>query len=630
MLERQAAGYVMHVEPDQLDLARFEGLVLEARGAGSRERAARLRKALSYWRGPALVEFPDAPFAQHEINRLEEERLAALEGRIEAELELGGHAELVAELESLVERYPLRERLWGQLMLALYRAGQQADALATYRRAHQTFDRELGVEPSATLRELQRAILVQDAALDDGTRQIGSTLERAAGILPRPARERAESLYEYGVALIRTGDAQRAVSTLAAAERLAREAGERGIEERARLYRTYLSVWTEGKSPLEHLADTERAATRFKERGDDDGLWLALTQQAQMLGLVGRAGAAVTVAERSAEVAAKTGDPWKQARSQNWIALELANGSTPVADAVSRCEDVLHASYWDAIPPFGVWCALIALYAEAGRIDDSRKLADDAIAATRRTGQILVTFLIMEYRAAAEFAAGDRRAAIRHQRSALEIRETDEDRADTPGTVAELARLLALDGAVDEAHELALRARAATSPDLFACEVLWRRALALSATHSGDVAEGLRLSNEARARTSASARPTFHAQTLEEAATVLGLRATPIERRRHSARRLRSTNRRGMSSALIVCAGALMRRHKALALAVCVAACLAGVARADLPVDPRSLEAIGDMRVLVIRATWGRARLRPETSQVPRISSGARRSAACA
>ena len=72
VLERQTAGYVMHVESEQLDLARFEGLVLEARGAGSRERAARLRKALSYWRGPALVELPDAPFSQNEINRLEE------------------------------------------------------------------------------------------------------------------------------------------------------------------------------------------------------------------------------------------------------------------------------------------------------------------------------------------------------------------------------------------------------------------------------------------------------------------------------------------------------------------------------------------------------------------------------
>src|SRR5262245_21627946 len=92
VLERQAAGYVMHVEPEQLDLTRFEGLVIEARRAEAKERAAKLRKALSYWRGPALVEFPSQPFAQHEINRLEEERLAALEERIDAELELGAHA----------------------------------------------------------------------------------------------------------------------------------------------------------------------------------------------------------------------------------------------------------------------------------------------------------------------------------------------------------------------------------------------------------------------------------------------------------------------------------------------------------------------------------------------------------
>ena len=270
---------------------------------------------------------------------------------------------------------------------------------------------------------------------------------------------------------------------------------------------------------MEHLADTERAATRFEGYGDDDGLWLALTQQTQMLGLVGRGEAALTVAERSADVAAKTGDPWKQARSQNWIALELANGSIPVADAISRCEEVLHASYWDAIPPFGVWCALIALYAEAGRIDDSRKLTNDAIAATRRTGQILVTYLVMEHRAAAEFAAGDLRAAIRHQRSALEIRETDEDRAHTPGTVAELP---ACSRWTAQSRRLTNwpYAPGRQLPVLFACESLAGR-LALSATHGGDLAEGLRLSNEARARTAASARPTFHAQTLEEAATVL-------------------------------------------------------------------------------------------------------------
>jgi hypothetical protein len=121
------------------------------------------------------------------------------------------------------------------------------------------FVEELGVAPGLVLRELQRAILLQDASLDAAGQRIGSTLERAASVLPRTPLERAESLYEYGVALLQTGERRRAVSTLSAAERLA-AAGARGVVERARLYRSYVSVWTEGKSPLAHLAATEHAA----------------------------------------------------------------------------------------------------------------------------------------------------------------------------------------------------------------------------------------------------------------------------------------------------------------------------------------------------------------------------------
>ena len=180
VIERQPAGYVVHVGPEQLDLARFERLVAESRAHNRKERAGKLRRRSRAGADLRLVEFPTEPFAQHEINRLEEERLTALEERIEAELELGRHAELVPEFEALVTQYPLRERLWAQLMLALYRAGRQADALAAYRRAHETFDSELGIEPGFRLRELQRAILVQDPDLDDPGRRIGSTFERAA------------------------------------------------------------------------------------------------------------------------------------------------------------------------------------------------------------------------------------------------------------------------------------------------------------------------------------------------------------------------------------------------------------------------------------------------------------------
>lgn len=184
-LERDARGYVIHVEPGELDLEHFERLVTEAHRCEPKERAAKLREALALWRGPPLVESPLEPFMQPEIARLEEARLTALESRVDAELALGLHGDLASELTTLVERYPLRERIWGQLMLALYRGGRQADALAVYRRAHHAFVDEVGVEPGVDLRELHRAILLQDSALDDSEHRIGWTLERAAAILPR-------------------------------------------------------------------------------------------------------------------------------------------------------------------------------------------------------------------------------------------------------------------------------------------------------------------------------------------------------------------------------------------------------------------------------------------------------------
>ncbi len=155
-LETKASGYLLRVEPDELDLARFQRLQEEGK----------LREGLSLWRGPPLAEFAFQRFAQAEIARLEELRLASLEERIERDLARGRHAELVAELEALVKEHPLRERLPGQLMLALYRSGRQADALETYRDSRAALVEELGLEPGRGLRELHQAILKQDPELD--------------------------------------------------------------------------------------------------------------------------------------------------------------------------------------------------------------------------------------------------------------------------------------------------------------------------------------------------------------------------------------------------------------------------------------------------------------------------------
>ena len=162
-------GYLLRVEPGELDLQVFEDRLAEARrllaGGSPAEAAEILRDAAALWHGPALADFAYEPFAQSEIARLEELRMAALEERVEADLAIGRHAELVGELESLVARNPLRERWWRQLMTALYRSGRQGDALEAYRRARRTLVEELGVEPGEELRRLQEGILKQSAAI---------------------------------------------------------------------------------------------------------------------------------------------------------------------------------------------------------------------------------------------------------------------------------------------------------------------------------------------------------------------------------------------------------------------------------------------------------------------------------
>jgi DNA-binding SARP family transcriptional activator len=173
VLTTRSPGYVIRVEPDALDLHCFERLVDEGRSLLARSLAAdasnRLREALSLWRGPALADFVYESFAQTAIARLEEIRLAAVELRIDADLVLGRHDELVGELEALVAEHPLRERLRRYLMTALYRSGRQAEALDAYQDARRALVDELGIEPSGALQERERAILRQDPTLDGET-----------------------------------------------------------------------------------------------------------------------------------------------------------------------------------------------------------------------------------------------------------------------------------------------------------------------------------------------------------------------------------------------------------------------------------------------------------------------------
>jgi DNA-binding SARP family transcriptional activator len=205
LLRTRPGGYMIALERDQLDLHRFEVLAEEGGRALSAGDAvsslAHLRAALDLWRGPPLADLAYEPFAQLPIMRLEELRLAAIEARVEAELALGHHEALVGELDSLVREHPLRERMRAQLMIALYRSGRQAEALAAYRAGRRLLVDELGIEPDKTLQHLEAAILRHDRTLehvptpdrsivviDDAKQGTSVLLDVAAPLSVRPTR----------------------------------------------------------------------------------------------------------------------------------------------------------------------------------------------------------------------------------------------------------------------------------------------------------------------------------------------------------------------------------------------------------------------------------------------------------
>src|SRR5262245_12883914 len=177
LLVTKDSGYLLSVDPDALDVWRFEGLVAEAGGLSAPERRAKLDEALALWRGHALADLLQEQTLAIESARLEGLRLSALERRIEADLELGRHEQLVPELEALVAAQPLREHPRALLILALYRCGRQAEALEAYRETRRVLVDELGIDPGPELRELEQAILRQDPGL---------TVPAAAAAAPAP------------------------------------------------------------------------------------------------------------------------------------------------------------------------------------------------------------------------------------------------------------------------------------------------------------------------------------------------------------------------------------------------------------------------------------------------------------
>jgi len=187
------AGYAFGLDAAAIDTRRFEDLLAQGqetlRGGNAALAASQLGRALGLWRGPALGEFAFDDFARAEAHRLEELRIVALEERLEADLRAGRHRQVLPELQSLAETHPLRERLQGQLMVALYRSDRQADALDHFAAVRTRFDEELGLEPGPELRELQRRILQQDAALAAAPASVARLDELPASPNPLLGRE---------------------------------------------------------------------------------------------------------------------------------------------------------------------------------------------------------------------------------------------------------------------------------------------------------------------------------------------------------------------------------------------------------------------------------------------------------
>jgi DNA-binding SARP family transcriptional activator len=243
----QEPGYLIRVSADALDLLRFERLLEKAQQSPPDLAARLLRDALGLWRGPALADLAHESFAQAEILRLEELRLVALERRVDADLALGRHAELVGELEVLTREHPLRERFRAQLMLALYGSGRQGEALNVYRKTRVFLVDELGIEPSPVLQELERAILRQDPELSpQGNAMrpqqraiivVGADAKSFAGLLAIAEPLAREPRRELILAHLLEDHADLAAATATLAERR-RTLAERGVSSRVAAYTT--------------------------------------------------------------------------------------------------------------------------------------------------------------------------------------------------------------------------------------------------------------------------------------------------------------------------------------------------------------------------------------------------------
>jgi DNA-binding SARP family transcriptional activator len=373
-IETRSPGYVLHVEPGRLDLDLFERGTYDAaqalEAADVQTAADVLRRALELWRGAPLADLAYESFAQTAIARLEELRLAALEQRFDAELALGRHVSVLAELEALVWDHPLREGLRGQLMLALYRAGRQAEALDVYRRTRETLVEEFGIEPSPSLHELERRILTQDPSLElqrSAPSSVGQ-VERTLLVVPSAA-DRLEPLLSVAEPLARLPDRALLIARLLADQSDVASAAAAIGAHRASLE---VPVRTAVFTSLEPARDVVRLATNY----DVD---LVLLDAVGGLDAGEITGDLAAIAERSpADLAVLTG-PAIDSRRGSGVFVPFGGGDNDWA--------ALELGAWLASAAQTTLC-LVGTTADPtrGRRDASRLLADASLATQRVVG----------------------------------------------------------------------------------------------------------------------------------------------------------------------------------------------------------------------------------------------------
>ena len=374
-IETRPPGYLIHVSPDCFDLARFERLTSEADSAHARgdsqTAASLLGNALALWRGLPLADLAYEPFAQVAIERLEEIRLAAVEQRIEAELALGRHGDLIGELTELLAEHPLRESLGAHLMLALYRSGRQAESLDVYSRMRVALTEQFGIEPTRVLRDLERAVLIQDRTLDLGQEGgertgFGDQSDHAILVLP-PHENRLDALLAIAEPLARSRSRELIIAHLVADEDEVPGALVAVNARRAALGSSRVAVFTT-RSPAEDVARLVAAHSvdlvllggpnEFEQRLPDDVV-AVLERSTSDVGLLAgvtpdlRGGDGVFVPFGGGE--------------HDWAALELAGWLATATSSPLR---------------------LIGTKADPrrGRRDASRLLADASLAVQRFTG----------------------------------------------------------------------------------------------------------------------------------------------------------------------------------------------------------------------------------------------------